>query len=147
MIKAGEADEDDDWTFGQVLSLTTWIPIGIELITVYICKYFALVVRLSAWNSALPGCVRNKSNRADCCMCHLDGAQESVQRGLSKRFKVIDKRRQSQFFNGQVVYEKTSDTDMIPLEEAHVYKRAPSADVTPIDESHVQASDSHRYDS
>ncbi|KUI53129.1 hypothetical protein VP1G_00371 [Cytospora mali] len=36
MKKAGEADQDGDWTFGQVLSLTTWIPIGIELLSVYI---------------------------------------------------------------------------------------------------------------
>lgn len=40
MGKAGEADEDDEWTFGQVLSLTTWIPIGIELVSVYVCEYF-----------------------------------------------------------------------------------------------------------
>lgn len=38
MEKTGKADQDDEWTFGQVLSLTTWIPIGIELLFVYICK-------------------------------------------------------------------------------------------------------------
>ncbi|ROV91924.1 hypothetical protein VPNG_09751 [Cytospora leucostoma] len=35
MTKAGEADQDGEWTFGQVLSLTTWVPIGIELLSVY----------------------------------------------------------------------------------------------------------------
>lgn len=43
MEKAGQADEDGEWTFGQVLSLTTWVPIGIELISVYICKSFRLL--------------------------------------------------------------------------------------------------------
>lgn len=38
LTKAGDANEDNEWTFGQVLSLTTWIPIGIELLAVYICK-------------------------------------------------------------------------------------------------------------
>ncbi|KAL2272715.1 hypothetical protein FJTKL_06227 [Diaporthe vaccinii] len=36
LTKAGSASEDTEWTFGQVLSLTTWIPIGIELLAVYI---------------------------------------------------------------------------------------------------------------
>ncbi|KUI69428.1 hypothetical protein VM1G_04970 [Cytospora mali] len=36
MENAGESDKDGDWTFGQVLSLTTWIPIGVELLSVYI---------------------------------------------------------------------------------------------------------------
>ncbi|KAG6360890.1 hypothetical protein INS49_011958 [Diaporthe citri] len=36
LTKAGSANEDNEWTFGQVLSLTTWIPIGIELLAVYI---------------------------------------------------------------------------------------------------------------
>lgn len=30
LTKAGRANEDNEWTFGQVLSLTTWIPIGID---------------------------------------------------------------------------------------------------------------------
>lgn len=38
LTKAGSANEDNEWTFGQVLSLTTWIPIGIELLAVYICE-------------------------------------------------------------------------------------------------------------
>lgn len=36
--RAGSADEDSEWTFGQVLSLATWAPVGVELVTVYICK-------------------------------------------------------------------------------------------------------------
>lgn len=35
--RAGSADQDSQWTFGQVLSLATWAPVGVELITVYIC--------------------------------------------------------------------------------------------------------------
>lgn len=38
LSKAGSASEDNEWSFGQVLSLTTWIPIGVELLAVYICK-------------------------------------------------------------------------------------------------------------
>lgn len=46
LTKAGSANEDNEWTFGQVLSLTTWIPIGIELLAVYICKY---LIRIPQW--------------------------------------------------------------------------------------------------
>lgn len=46
LTKAGSASEDNEWTFGQVLSLTTWIPIGIELLAVYICKYS---IQLPRW--------------------------------------------------------------------------------------------------
>lgn len=35
--KAGESDQDTEWTFGQVLSLVTWAPVALELITVYLC--------------------------------------------------------------------------------------------------------------
>lgn len=35
--RAGPADQDSEWTFGQVLSLATWAPVGVELITVYLC--------------------------------------------------------------------------------------------------------------
>lgn len=35
---AGPADQDSEWTFGQVLSLATWAPLGLELITVYLCR-------------------------------------------------------------------------------------------------------------
>lgn len=38
--KAGESDQDTEWTFGQVLSLVTWAPVALELITVYLCEYF-----------------------------------------------------------------------------------------------------------
>lgn len=41
MTKAGEADEDGEWSFGQVLSLTTWVPIGIELLSVYHCEWLS----------------------------------------------------------------------------------------------------------
>ncbi|KAK7716304.1 hypothetical protein SLS64_003456 [Diaporthe eres] len=34
--KAGESDQDTEWTFGQVLSLVTWAPVALELITVYL---------------------------------------------------------------------------------------------------------------
>ncbi|ROV92126.1 hypothetical protein VSDG_07507 [Cytospora chrysosperma] len=94
--KAGEADEDDEWTFGQVLSLTTWIPIGIELISVYIY-----------------------------------GAQETVQRGLSKRYKVVDREdARTQVIHDQVVYEKALGV----------------VEVTPMDEAHVQSSDRYQDD-
>lgn len=36
--KAGESDQDAEWTFGQVLSLVTWAPVALELITVYLCE-------------------------------------------------------------------------------------------------------------
>lgn len=36
--KAGESDQDTEWTFGQVLSLVTWAPVALELITVYLCE-------------------------------------------------------------------------------------------------------------
>lgn len=39
--KAGESDQDTEWTFGQVLSLVTWAPVALELITVYLCKWLA----------------------------------------------------------------------------------------------------------
>lgn len=39
--KAGESDQDTEWTFGQVLSLVTWAPVALELITVYLCEYFS----------------------------------------------------------------------------------------------------------
>ncbi|ROV91073.1 hypothetical protein VMCG_09610 [Cytospora schulzeri] len=94
MRKAGEADEDDEWTFGQVLSLTTWVPIGIELISVYIY-----------------------------------GAQETVQRGVSKRYKVVERNdTPTQVVHDQAVYEKTPGVEVTPIA------------VTPIDEAHVQAS-------
>lgn len=41
-LRAGSADEDSEWTFGQVLSLATWAPVGVELVTVYICKFGVL---------------------------------------------------------------------------------------------------------
>ncbi|KAI3393040.1 hypothetical protein diail_4816 [Diaporthe ilicicola] len=34
--EAGESDQDTEWTFGQVLSLVTWAPVALELITVYL---------------------------------------------------------------------------------------------------------------
>lgn len=37
--RSGSADQDSEWTFGQVLSLATWAPVGVELITVYICAF------------------------------------------------------------------------------------------------------------
>lgn len=40
--KAGESDQDTEWTFGQVLSLVTWAPVALELITVYLCELLCL---------------------------------------------------------------------------------------------------------
>lgn len=39
--KAGESDQDAEWTFGQVLSLVTWAPVALELITIYLCESFS----------------------------------------------------------------------------------------------------------
>lgn len=36
-VRAGPADEDSEWTFGQVLSLATWAPVAVELINAYVC--------------------------------------------------------------------------------------------------------------
>lgn len=41
--KAGAADQDDEWTFGQVLSLVTWVPVGIDLVAIYICKFIPVI--------------------------------------------------------------------------------------------------------
>jgi hypothetical protein len=42
-------------------------------------------------------------------MYDLDGAQETVQRGLSKRYKVVDREdARTQVIHDQVVYEKAS---------------------------------------
>lgn len=93
----------------------------------------------------------------------LDGAQGNIQRGVSKRFKVVDKAQRSQFGNDQVLYEKTPGSDrspmddghkyektpgmnVVPIDEAHDYEKSPSLDVTPIDEAHVQGSDRVRYE-
>ncbi|KAF3761398.1 hypothetical protein M406DRAFT_333461 [Cryphonectria parasitica EP155] len=35
-VKSGGTDGDNEWTFGQVLALVTWIPVGIDLSVVYI---------------------------------------------------------------------------------------------------------------
>lgn len=31
-------DGDNDWTFGQVLAVAQWVPVGIDLVVVYICE-------------------------------------------------------------------------------------------------------------
>lgn len=36
--KAAGSDQDSEWSFGQVLTLVTWIPIFIDLAVFYICK-------------------------------------------------------------------------------------------------------------
>lgn len=37
--RAGDSDQDGEWTFGQVLSLATWAPVAVELANVYLCEY------------------------------------------------------------------------------------------------------------
>lgn len=37
--RAGDSDQDGEWTFGQVLSLTTWAPVAVELMNVYLCEF------------------------------------------------------------------------------------------------------------
>lgn len=37
-LKAGDSDGDTSWSFGQVLSLATWVPVGVDLVAVYICE-------------------------------------------------------------------------------------------------------------
>lgn len=39
--KAGSVDEANKWTFGQVLALVTFVPVGIDLVVVYICTFLA----------------------------------------------------------------------------------------------------------
>lgn len=51
--KAGESDQDTEWTFGQVLSLVTWAPVALELITVYLCKLLFLVTTTFALRCSL----------------------------------------------------------------------------------------------
>lgn len=41
--KAGSADEANKWLFGQVLALVTFVPVGIDLVVVYICTCSSLV--------------------------------------------------------------------------------------------------------
>lgn len=36
--RAGNSDSDDEWSFGQVLGLVTWVPVLIDLVVVYVCK-------------------------------------------------------------------------------------------------------------
>lgn len=40
--KANSADKDNQWMFGQVLALATFVPVGIDLVVVYICEFRAL---------------------------------------------------------------------------------------------------------
>lgn len=37
-LRAGDSDQDGEWTFGQVLSLATWAPVAVELANVYLCE-------------------------------------------------------------------------------------------------------------
>lgn len=37
--RADSADQDNQWMFGQVLALATFVPVGIDLVVVYICKF------------------------------------------------------------------------------------------------------------
>lgn len=37
--KAAGSDQDSEWSFGQVLTLVTWIPIFVDLAVFYICKW------------------------------------------------------------------------------------------------------------
>lgn len=45
--RAGDSDQDGEWTFGQVLSLATWAPVAVELANVYLCEYCAFVLLFS----------------------------------------------------------------------------------------------------
>lgn len=45
--RAGSADEANKWTFGQVLALVTFVPVGIDLVVVYICTFPVGVLRQS----------------------------------------------------------------------------------------------------
>lgn len=40
--RAGAADEANKWTLGQVLALVTFVPVGIDLVVVYICAFLSL---------------------------------------------------------------------------------------------------------
>lgn len=37
--RAGSADQANQWLFGQVLALVTFVPVGIDLVVVYICEF------------------------------------------------------------------------------------------------------------
>lgn len=44
--KAAGSDQDSEWSFGQVLTLVTWIPIFFDMAVFYICKYHCLFPEL-----------------------------------------------------------------------------------------------------
>lgn len=35
----GSSNKDSEWSFGQVLALTTWVPVAVDLTTIYLCKF------------------------------------------------------------------------------------------------------------
>lgn len=47
--KMSGSDGDNDWTFGQVLALAQWVPVGIDLVVVYICELISSSLRLMPW--------------------------------------------------------------------------------------------------
>lgn len=39
----GSSNQDGQWSFGQMLALATWVPVAIDLISIYICKWTYLL--------------------------------------------------------------------------------------------------------
>lgn len=42
---AGGTDEQNDWAFGQVLALATWVPVVAEFLYIFICEFFTPIFR------------------------------------------------------------------------------------------------------
>ena len=58
---AGNSDEDSKWTFGQVLSLATWAPVAVDLISIWLCMCIAsarclCVLMCSRWSGSWAQC-------------------------------------------------------------------------------------------
>jgi hypothetical protein len=39
LSRAGSSDSQNDWSFGQVLSLATWVPVAAEFCYIFLCKF------------------------------------------------------------------------------------------------------------
>jgi hypothetical protein len=42
---AGGLDNEDKWSFGQILALATWVPIMAEFVYIFICEYLPPAIR------------------------------------------------------------------------------------------------------
>lgn len=105
LTKAGSANEDNEWTFGQVLSLTTWIPIGIELLAVYICKCLILLHKS----------VKTEINQRGADMFGpADDTNKSSNIMLSGQYKATN-RLDAEGISNRATYEKMPGEETIPL--------------------------------